>query len=163
MEAPYNWGKGKVVILHEQGGLSIPSNYWPIVLSSTIGKSFHKSQARRLEKFGLANGITDRSMPRGFLSVVNGAMEHIFLLSCIIDHACMNNQHLPSHLSTSKTHSAQSHKKKAGQCRRDCKPLDKTSYSIYNFLERCDQDTKKASCNRYVTRCKSLNNGSLAW
>ena len=43
-----------------------------------------------------------------------------------------------------------------------------TSYCVrnffgeMNFLDRCDQDTKKASCKRYVTRC-CLKNASMAW
>ena len=87
---PPSWGKGKIILLHKQGEASCPSNFRPIALTSTIGKLSHKILALRLEDFCLSNEIIDPAIQKGFLSGVNGTMEHIFALMALIDHARSN-------------------------------------------------------------------------
>ena len=87
---PPAWGSGKIILIHKKGDNSSPANYRPIVLSSTVGKLLHKFIASRLEEFCLANGIIDSSLQKGFLTGINGTMEHIFAVSTLIDHACSN-------------------------------------------------------------------------
>ena len=92
--APPSWGKGKIILLHKHGDTSCPSNFRPIALSSTIGKLFHKILALRLEEFCLSNEIIDPAIQKGFLSGINGTMEHIFALTALIDHARSNGMPL---------------------------------------------------------------------
>ena len=44
-------GTGEIILIHKKGDQSTPSNYRPIILSSTIRKLFHKILALRMEKF----------------------------------------------------------------------------------------------------------------
>ena len=84
MEAPSQWGQGEIILIHKKSDQSTPSNYRPIILSSTISKLFHKILALRMERFCLANKIINPSIQKDFLSGVNGTMEHIFTLTSVI-------------------------------------------------------------------------------
>ena len=84
------WGSGKIILIHKKGDNSSPANYRLIVLSSTIGKLVHKFIAFRLEKYCLSNDIIDSTLQKGFLTGINGTMEHIFTVSTLIDHAQSN-------------------------------------------------------------------------
>ena len=76
--SPPSWSKGKITLIHKSGDTGDLANYRPIILSPVIGKLFHKIIALRLEKFCLSNNVIDLSIQKGFLSGINGTMEHIF-------------------------------------------------------------------------------------
>ena len=89
-ESPPTWCSGKIILIHKEGDVSSPANFRPIVLSSTTGKLLHKILALRLEKYCLSNDVIDPTLQKGFLSGVNGTMEHIFAVSALISHARSN-------------------------------------------------------------------------
>ena len=62
-------------------------NFRPIALTSVFPKLFHKILAKRLERFLLDNDIVDPSLQEGFLSGINGTVEHIFSICSILDNA----------------------------------------------------------------------------
>ena len=93
-EAPPIWCSGKIILIYKKGDTSSPGNLRPIALTSTIGKLFHKFIARRMEKYRLANDIIDSSIQKGFLTGINGTMEHIF---SVLEHAKSNG--LPLNIS----------------------------------------------------------------
>ena len=64
--APSRWVGGKIILLHKHSEPSFPENFIPIVLSSSIGKLFHKILALRLQKFCLSNDIIDSSIQKEF-------------------------------------------------------------------------------------------------
>ena len=85
--APPSWCMGKIVLTHKDGPNSDPSNFHPIALTSTIGKIFHKILASRLETFLRKNSIIDTTAQKGFLTGMNGVMEHIAATTAIIENA----------------------------------------------------------------------------
>ena len=89
-ESPQPWCSGKIILIHKKGDCSVPGNFRPIALTSTIGKLFHKILAFRIERFCLDNDIIDDSIQKGFLKGVNGTMEHILSVISIIEHAKSN-------------------------------------------------------------------------
>ena len=76
-KCPPAWVSGKITLLHKGGDTSSPFNYWPIVLSSVVGKLFHKIVAAQMEEFCLSNNIIDSSSQKGFLCGIYGTVEHI--------------------------------------------------------------------------------------
>ena len=98
-EAPPIWCSGKIILIYKKGDTSSPGNFRPIALTSTIGKLhvFHKFIARRMEKYCLANDIIDTSIQKGFLTGINGTMEHIFSVTSVLEHAKSNG--LPLNIS----------------------------------------------------------------
>ena len=92
-EPPSSWFSAEIILIHKGGDPSQPGNFRPIALTSIIPKIFHKIIAKRLEHYLLSNNIFDPSLQKGFLSGVNGTVEHVFAISCILDNAI--NQGLP--------------------------------------------------------------------
>ena len=76
--APESWCQAKIKLIPKSQDLSNPENFRPIALTSTIGKLFNKILAHRLEHFLCSNYILDPSLQKGFLTNINGTMEHIF-------------------------------------------------------------------------------------
>ena len=70
------WGKNKVRSQGERRPL--PANFRPIALTSVVGKLYHKIIALHLEWFILDNNVIDANLQKGFLTGINGTMEHIF-------------------------------------------------------------------------------------
>ena len=70
------WFQAEIIKIPKSGDPSQPSNYRPIAL---ISKLFHKILAKKLEHFILDNNIINPSIQKGFLSGINGCVEHIFL------------------------------------------------------------------------------------
>ena len=58
---------------------------------SCIGKVFHKIIAKRLERYLITNKIIDTSTQKGFISGINGTMEHTFALNSILENARANS------------------------------------------------------------------------
>ena len=85
--APPSWCMGNIVLTDKDGPNSDPSNFRPIALTSTIGKIFHKILASRLEAFLRKNSIIDTTAQKGFLTSMNGVMEHIAATTAIIENA----------------------------------------------------------------------------
>ena len=56
-----------------------------------IGKVFHKIIAKRLERYLVTNKIIDTSTQKGFISGINGTMEHTFALNSILENARANS------------------------------------------------------------------------
>ena len=88
--APESWCQAKIKLIPKSQDLSNPENFRPIALTSTIGKPFNKILALRLEYFLRSNDIVDSSLQKGFLTNINGTMEHIFATSAIIQNAVQN-------------------------------------------------------------------------
>ena len=87
---PESWCQAKITLIPKNQDLSNPENFHPIALTSAIGKLFNKILAVRLEHFLRDNDIIDTSLQKGFLSNLNGTMEHIFAISAIIQNAVQN-------------------------------------------------------------------------
>jgi len=87
-EAPHPWSGATIKLIHKSGDTNIPSNFRPITLS-VVGKLFHNILATRLENFAIDN-IVDNSAQKGFLTNINGTMEHIFAISAIVQNAMEN-------------------------------------------------------------------------
>lgn len=51
---------------------------------------FHKIIAKRLEAYLVANEIIDTSTQKGFISGINGAMEHNFAVNSLLENARAN-------------------------------------------------------------------------
>ena len=83
-QPPPNWCMAKTVLIHKKGDSSQPSNFRPIALSSCISKLFHKIIARRLEAYLVNDDIIDTSVQKGFLTGINGIMEHILSVNAMI-------------------------------------------------------------------------------
>ena len=84
---PLTWCNANIILIHKNGDTSCPSNFRPIALTSTIGKLFHRILARRLEEYLLDSDIIDPSIQKGFLSGIDGVIEHILSLNCIINNS----------------------------------------------------------------------------
>ena len=76
--APDSWCEAGIKLVFKGGDKRSPANFRPIALTSAVGKLFHKIIALRLEQFALENNIIDTSLQKGFLTGINGTMEHIF-------------------------------------------------------------------------------------
>ena len=85
--APPSWCMGKITLIHKDGSTSEPGNFRPIALTSTIGKLFHKILASRLEVYLRQNSIINTTTQKGFLTGMNGVMEHVASMSAIIENA----------------------------------------------------------------------------
>ena len=89
--APTTWCSGRILLFHKKGDNSVPENFRPIALTSTIGKLFHRILAKRLERYLIDNCFLDPCLQKGFLKGINGVMEHILSLNSILDNAKANN------------------------------------------------------------------------
>ena len=85
--APASWCEARIKLIFKGGDDKLPANFRPIALTSAIGKLFHKIIALRLEQYVRNNNIIDASLQKGFLTGINGTMEHIFSVSAIIQNA----------------------------------------------------------------------------
>ena len=88
--APESWCQAKIILIPKNQDLSNPENFRPIALTSAIGKLFNKILVLQLERFLRDNDIIDTSLQKGFLTNINGTMEHIFATSAIIQNAVQN-------------------------------------------------------------------------
>ena len=88
---PRSWYSGKITLIHKAGNPSLPANFRPIALTSCIGKIFHKIIAKRLERYIVSNEIVDVSTQKGFISGINGTMEHTFTLNSLLENAKANS------------------------------------------------------------------------
>ena len=86
-EPPSSWFSAVITLVHKGGDPSQPGNFCPIAFSSIIPKTFHKILANRLEHYLLRNNIVDSNLQKGFLSGVNGTVEHVFAIASILDNA----------------------------------------------------------------------------
>ena len=84
---PTSWTHAKIITLHKKGDHRDPANFRPIVLTSVIGKLFHKILAIRLEDFLISNSMVDKSLQKGFLRGVNGCIEHVFAIQAMVQNA----------------------------------------------------------------------------
>uniref|UniRef100_A0A1X7UWX7 Reverse transcriptase domain-containing protein n=1 Tax=Amphimedon queenslandica TaxID=400682 RepID=A0A1X7UWX7_AMPQE len=91
--APQIWCSGKILLFHKKDNNDSPENFRPIALTSTIGKLLHRIIAKRLETYLLEIGYLDSTLQKGFLSDVDGVMEHILSLNSILFNA--KEHHLP--------------------------------------------------------------------
>ena len=63
-------------------------------MSSVIPKLYHKILTKRLETYLLKNDIIDPSIQKGFLTGINGTIEHTFTTTAIIDNAIQHGNPL---------------------------------------------------------------------
>ena len=84
---PPSWYQAEIILIPKGDNPSQPSNFRPIALTPVVSKLFHKILAKRLEKFLLQNNIINPSLQKGFLSGINGTVEHIFAICSILDNA----------------------------------------------------------------------------
>ena len=90
-EGPLSWCMARITLIHKKGDSDSPSNFHPIALASTVGKLFHRIIARRLEHYLLVNSFVDSTIQKGFLSGIDGVIEHILSLNSIINNSRTNN------------------------------------------------------------------------
>ncbi len=86
-QAPESWCSAQIKLIHKAGDTSDPGNFQPIALTSVVGKLFHQLIACRLERYLRDNNIINASTQKGFLTRINGTMEHIFALSSLLENA----------------------------------------------------------------------------
>jgi hypothetical protein len=82
-------------LIYKGGEDHLPANFRPIALTSFVGKLFHKIIALRLEQFALENNIIDARLQKGFLTDINGTMEHIFSGPCQLLFKMLSNTACP--------------------------------------------------------------------
>ena len=78
-QSPELWRYGVTVLLHK-GGTKTLNNYRPITLTPTLAKLFHAIVAAWLEDIVISNNIIDKTVQKGFLTGVAGAIEHDLVL-----------------------------------------------------------------------------------
>ena len=78
-QSPELWRYGVTVLLHK-GGTKTLNNYRPITLTPTLAKLFHAIVAAWLEDIAISNNIIDKTVQKGFLTGVAGAIEHDLVL-----------------------------------------------------------------------------------
>ena len=81
---PTLWTHAKIIMIHKKGDTTDPTNFHPIALTLVIGKLFQKILANRLEYYIIFNDMVDKSLKKGFLSSVNGCIEHVFAIQWMI-------------------------------------------------------------------------------
>ena len=86
-EPPSSWFSAEITLVHKGGDPSQPGNFRPITLSSVIPKTFHKILAKWSEHYLLRSNIVDPYLQKGFLSGINGMVEHMFAITSILDNA----------------------------------------------------------------------------
>ena len=89
-KVPEVWCEARIKLFFKGGDDKNPANFRPIALTSAIGKLYHKIIAHRLERFVMDNEIVDASLQKGFLTGINGTVEHIFAVSAIVQNALQN-------------------------------------------------------------------------
>lgn len=89
-QSPSCWCQAKTILLYKKSDSSLPNNFRPIALRSCIGKLFHKIIAHRLEAFLISNNVIDTSFQKGFLTGVNGVMEHSLSVKALLENARVN-------------------------------------------------------------------------
>ena len=91
---PSSWCQARMKLVFKGGDPGDPANFRPIALTSVLGKLFNKILALRLGSFLIYNKIIDTSLQKGFLTDINGVMEHIFSLTAIVYSATHYNRPL---------------------------------------------------------------------
>ena len=73
---PPSWFSAEITLIPKGGDPSNPKKFRPIAMSSVIPKLYHKILAKRLETYLLENDIIEPSIQKGFLTGINGTIEH---------------------------------------------------------------------------------------
>ena len=68
----------------QKGTTENPSNFRPIALSNTIGKTFHLILAKRTTDYLTRNGLIDPTVQKAFLPGISGCTEHNTVMEEII-------------------------------------------------------------------------------
>ena len=74
-------------MIYKAGDPSNPANFRPIVLTSAVGKLFHRIISYRLEDCVLKNNVIDTSVQKGFITCLPGVFEQVYSLSAILQDA----------------------------------------------------------------------------
>ena len=82
--APLSWGESIIKLIHKKGTTEDPSNFRPIALSNTIGKTFHLILAKRTTDYLTKNGLFDPTVQNAFLPGISGCTEHNTVMEEII-------------------------------------------------------------------------------
>jgi hypothetical protein len=83
---PPSWSESIIKLIHKKGDLKDPSNFRPIALSNTIGKTFHLIMSRRTTDYLISNKFVDPKVQKAFLPGISGCTEHVTVMSEIIQH-----------------------------------------------------------------------------
>ena len=84
---PRTWCTARLVPIHKKGDLAKSEKFFPIALTSAVGKLFHSILSACLEQYIIDNGVIDPSLQKGFLRGINGCVEHIFTIQQIFSNA----------------------------------------------------------------------------
>ena len=85
--APSTWASSLVVLAFKDGDAADPAMFRMIALTSALGKLYHQIKADRMAKFMTSNGYIDEATQKAFIKNVNGCIEHIQVLSEVIQDA----------------------------------------------------------------------------
>jgi hypothetical protein len=84
---PKSWAQSYIKLIYKAGSTDSPSNFRPIALGNTIGKSYHLLLSKRTTTFLLGNKLIDPKMQKAFLPGISGCTEHARVLSELIKSA----------------------------------------------------------------------------
>ena len=82
--APLSWGESIIKLIHKKSTTQDPSNFRPIALSNTIGKTFHLILAKRTTDYLTKNGLIDPTVQKAFLPGISGCTEHNTVMKEVI-------------------------------------------------------------------------------
>ena len=82
--APLSWGESIIKLIHKKSTTQDPSNFRPIALSNTIGKTFHLILAKRTTDYLTKNGLIDPTVQMAFLPGISGCTEHNTVMKEVI-------------------------------------------------------------------------------
>ncbi|CAB4019443.1 Hypothetical predicted protein, partial [Paramuricea clavata] len=91
---PRIWKHGFTILIHKKDSPQDPSNFRPITLQPVFGKVFTSIIRNRIYSFLMDNKYIETKIQKGFWEEVSGTIEHIELLTHIINHARNNKRHL---------------------------------------------------------------------
>ena len=78
--APSCWGIARIKLIYKNGSSNDSSNFWPITLTSVVGKLLHKILSHHPEEYLRVNNYLDTSLQKGFVSGLPGVFEHIKII-----------------------------------------------------------------------------------
>ena len=85
--APASWASSTVVLAHKAGDTADPAMFRMIALTSSLGKIYHQIKADRMAAFMTKNKYIDEATQKAFIRGINGCVEHVQVLSEIIQDA----------------------------------------------------------------------------
>jgi hypothetical protein len=93
-ELDVSWTHARLFMKYKRGDPTLPQNYRPMTMLSTMTKLFHKILNVRLSAYLENNKIIDRSIQKGLQKRISGVLENTIINKRLIDDAKSNEKPL---------------------------------------------------------------------